>query len=90
MPMSSVLRRGGVEQTQQQPLRTRLRKGRGKANRYIHLKSYFAVLWRAESQEGDRALKRAFVEGEKSSRQFCTLSCNRIMEQSKLNQFCND
>lgn len=30
------------------------------------------------------------MEGEKSSRQFCMLSCNRIMEQSKLNQFCND
>lgn len=35
-------------------------------------------------------LKCAFVEGEKSSRQFCMLSCNRIMKQSKLNQFRND
>lgn len=56
----------------------------------MYIKSYFAALRRAASRGGERALKRAFVEGEKSSRQFCMLSCDRIMEQSKLNQFRND
>lgn len=51
------------------------------------LKSYFPALWRAASLSGEPAWKCAFVEGEKSPRRFCMLSCNRIMEPSKLNQF---
>ena len=91
MPISNVLLlggcRGGVEQTQQQPLCQTLEEGQEKK----YTESPILQLFREPgSQGGERALKRAFVEGEKSSRQFCMLSCNRIMEQSKLNQFCND